>query len=276
MYETFYNLKEEPFGMAPNPRFLFLSKKHDEALASISYGVERRKGFILITGEVGTGKTTICRALLNRFKNVDSALILNPSMTETELLTAIAEDFGLPAESSIKDNIGNLNRFLLGGRAKGKNAVVIIDESQDLSEKALEMVRLLSNLETETEKLLQIVLMGQPELREKLGSKELRQLNQRIAVRYHLEPLDNPETKKYIFHRLKVAGTSGKYVRFTDGATDRIFDFTKGYPRLINILCDRILTAGYVEDKRVIDEDLVLKSKQELENPVHPGLFQKR
>jgi general secretion pathway protein A len=264
MYETFYNLKEEPFGMAPNPRFLFLSKKHDEALTSISYGVDRRKGFILITGEIGTGKTTICRALLNRLRDVDYALILNPSMIETELLAAIVEDFGINAREGIKDNIDSLNRFLLERRAKGKNAVLVIDESQSLSKEALEMIRLLSNLETETEKLLQIVLMGQPELREKLESRELRQLNQRIAVRYHLEPLDRFETKGYVFHRIKVAGGSGRYIKFTDGATDRIYDFTKGYPRLINILCDRVLMAGYVEEKRVIDEGLVLKSNQEL------------
>jgi len=264
MYEPFFNLKEEPFGMTPNPRFLFLSRKHEEALVSLSYGIEKRKGFILITGEIGTGKTTICRALLNRLKDVDSALILNPAITEGGLLSAIIDDFGLTSGRSIKEKIDTLNRFLLERREAGRNAVVIIDESQHLSLKALEMVRLLSNLETEREKLLQIVFMGQPELRKKLESYELRQLNQRIVVRYHLNPLDCGETFDYILHRLKVAGCPEGFLTFTDRAVDRVFRHTGGYPRLINILCDRVLTAAYVENKKVVDKKMVLKAIKDI------------
>lgn len=265
MYESFFNMKEEPFGMTPNPRFLFLSKKHEEALASLSYGINKRKGFILITGEIGTGKTTICRELLNRLKDIDSALILNPSLTEGGLLTAIVDDFGLTSGRSIKEKIDTLNRFLLERREAGRNAVVIIDESQHLSIKALEMVRLLSNLETEREKLIQIVFMGQPELREKLENKELKQLNQRIVVRYHLNPLDCEETFDYILHRLKVAGCPEGFLTFTNGAADRVFRHTKGYPRLINVLCDRVLTAAYVENKKVVDKEMVLKAIKDIE-----------
>lgn len=265
MYEAFFNLKEEPFGMTPNPKFLFLSKKHEEALACISFGVNERKGFILVTGEVGTGKTTICRTLLNTLKNVDTALILNPSLSEKELLAAIVDDFGLTSGHSIKDKIDTLNHFLLKGSQNERNAVVVIDESQDLSPKALEMARLLSNLETEKEKLLQIVLMGQPELREKLESTELRQLNQRIAVRYHLNPLDDEETRGYVFHRLKVAGYSDEYLKFSDRAIEEIYTYTRGYPRLINILCDRVLMAAYVDNKRSIGGGLVLKAIKDIE-----------
>lgn len=264
MYEVFFNLREEPFGMTPNPRFLFMSRKHEEALASLSYGIQRRKGFILITGEIGTGKTTLCRAILNNLKDTDTSLILNPSITEGGLLTAIIEDFGITAGRSIKDKVDSLNRFLLERKKEGRNAVVIIDESQHLSSKALEMVRLLSNLETESEKLLQIVFMGQPELRDKLKSRELRQLNQRIAVRYHLNPLDIHETYEYILHRLKVAGADETYLRFTQGAVNKLFRYTSGYPREINTLCDRILMTAYVGNKRIIDEKTVMKAIADL------------
>lgn len=250
--------------MAPNPRFLFSSMKHEEALANLFYGIEKRKGFILLTGEIGTGKTTVCRAVLNRLKDVDTALILNPSLTESGLLSAIVDDFGLKSGRSIKEKIDALNRFLLEKRKEGRNAVVIIDESQHLSSKALEMVRLLSNLETEREKLLQIVFIGQPELKEKLKTLELRQLNQRIAVRYHLDPLDYKETSDYILHRLKVAGSPEDCVKFTGSAVDRIFAYTCGYPRLINVLCDRVLTAAYVEGRRIIDKEMISRAITDL------------
>lgn len=264
MYESFFNMKEEPFGMTPNPRFLFLSKKHEEALANLSYGIERRKGFILVTGEIGTGKTTISRVLLNRFKDTDTALILNPSLTQTGLLMSIVEDFGLKAGRSVKDKLDTLNRFLLERRDEGRNAVVIIDEAQHLSNKALEMVRLLSNLETEREKLLQIVFMGQPELRDKLESKELRQLNQRIVVRYHLESLDPKETRDYILHRIMVSGCDEGYLRIEEDAFEEVFNFSHGYPRLINILCDRVLVLAYLESRRCIGADEVLRAKKDL------------
>jgi len=265
MYESYFRLKEEPFGVTPNPRFLYMSREHREAIANLSYGIERRRGFIMITGEIGTGKTTICRALLKRLKGVDTALILNPTLSGGGLLSAIAEDFGLDAKRTIKDRIDTINSFLLSGRAAGKNAAVIIDECQSLSKKALEMVRLLSNLETESEKLLQIVLVGQPELREKLESKELRQLNQRIAVRYHLEPLRRPEVEQYIMHRISVASSAENCVEFTEEALENICSYTDGYPRLINILCDRILMAAFVEDKRMISATLVSKAIGDVE-----------
>jgi len=270
MYEPFFNLKEEPFGMTPNPRFLFLSRKHEEALASLSYGIEKRKGFVLLTGEIGTGKTTICRALLNSLNDVDSALILNPSLTDDELLTAIVGDFGLISGRSVKEKIDALNRFLLERRKAGRNAVVIIDESQHLSNSAFEMVRLLSNLETEREKLLQIVFMGQPELREKLERHDLRQLNQRIAVRYHLEPLDMRETMDYIYHRLRKGGSSESYIRFAEDSASAIFHYTRGYPRLINILCDRVLMAAYVENKRAVNKRIVLKAINDMDGLKSP------
>lgn len=271
MYETFFNLKEHPFGMTPDPRFLFLSRKHREALASLSFGIGKRKGFVMITGEIGTGKTTICRALLSKIRDINTALILNPVLSDSELLSAIVEDFGQVNSGSVKSNIDMLNRFLLEATKNRRNNVVIIDESQNLSQKALEMVRLLSNLETEKEKLLQIVLVGQPELKEKLESNELRQLNQRIVVRYHLEPLDRKETRSYIFHRLRVAGCSGKYLRFTEGALERIFVFARGYPRLLNILCDRVLMAAYVEEESLIGKELVSRAISDIEGADFQG-----
>jgi len=265
MYETFFNIHEDPFGVTPNPKFLYMSHNHESAMANLSYGIDRRKGFIMITGEIGTGKTTICRALLRDLINVDTALIINPTLTAGGILTAIVEDFGLEAKRSIKDRIDTLNRFLLERREKGKNAILIIDECQRLSRQALEMVRLLSNLETESEKLLQIILVGQPELREKLESRKLRQLNQRIVVRYNLEPLERKEVEAYISHRLKIAGTSEKYVKFSDNAVEVIFSYTGGFPRLINILCDRILMAAYVEGKRTIDPLVVTMAIEDVE-----------
>ncbi len=265
MYESFFHVTEEPFGVTPNSRFFFKSRKHDDALLSLMYGIERRKGFIMLTGEIGTGKTTLCRTLFNDLKKVDTALILNPTLTGGALLSAIVEDFGLKAKRSIKDRIDSINHFLLEGRVEGRNAVVIIDECQSLSKKALEMIRLLSNLETESEKLLQIVLVGQPELRGKLLDSDLRQLNQRIVVRHHLVPLDRMEVEQYICHRLRVAGAPEGLVKFSDGAIDLIYSYTKGFPRLINILCDRILMAAYVEEKTWIDAAIVSKSIKDVE-----------
>jgi general secretion pathway protein A len=265
MYETFFNIREEPFGVTPDPKFLYMSHNHENALANLSYGIERRRGFIMITGEIGTGKTTICRVLLKNLKDVDTALIINPTLTGGGLLSAIVEDFGLESKRSIKDRIDTINRFLLQRRAEGKNAIVIIDECQRLSRQALEMVRLLSNLETESEKLLQIILVGQPELREKLESAELRQLAQRLVVRYHLEPLGRREVDEYISHRLEVAGSSEEYVKFSSEALEMIFSYTGGFPRLINILCDRILMAAYVEEKRVIDSAVVENAIEDVE-----------
>lgn len=266
MYERFFFLKEKPFHITPDPRFLFLSKKHREAIDLLLFGISERKGFILLTGEVGTGKTTLCRALLEKLnERTDSALILNPVLSDFELLKTITQDFGLCADSdTVKGHIDKLNGFLLKKASEGGNAVVIIDEAQNLTAGALEMIRLLSNLETEREKLLQIVLVGQPELKVKLSSTELRQLNQRVIIRYHLEALDAVETGAYIENRLTVAGGKG-CVDFTPDALKAVFLNSSGIPRQINIICDRALTAAYIEEKRLIDRKTVSKAVRELE-----------
>ncbi|HAG49913.1 MAG: hypothetical protein A2X87_03735 [Deltaproteobacteria bacterium GWC2_42_51] len=266
MYEKFFYLKENPFSITPDPKYLYLSKKHQEALDLLFFGVIEHKGFLMLSGEVGTGKTTLCRALLDKFNSkVKSALILNPLLSDAELIQTINEDFGLKMESSsLKKQIDTLNSFLIEQTKKGSNSAVIIDEAQNLSLKALEMVRLLSNLETEKTKLMQIILVGQPELREKLKLPELRQLNQRIVVRYHLGSLNFEETKAYIFRRLTVAGGKG-HIKFTSTALKSIYEASSGIPRLINLVCDRALTAAFVAGTRVIDDEIQKKAIDELD-----------
>lgn len=267
MYETFFFLKEKPFHITPDPRFLYLGRKHGEAIELLSYGVKERKGFILLTGEVGTGKTTLCRALLDKHpQNTESALILNPMLSDVELLSTILHDFGLkPSGETPRAHIDCLNGFLLERYASGANAVVIIDEAQNLGPAALEMVRLLSNLETEREKLLQIVLVGQPELRKKLKMPQLRQLNQRVIIRCNLDPLDLGETAAYIGNRLVVAGSTGA-VEFTPDSLRAIHRRSGGIPRMINIVCDRALTAAYISSKRLIDKRVTDMALRELES----------
>ena len=265
MYEEFYNLQEKPFSLTPDSRFLFLSKKHKEAFSHLIYGIKEKKGFIEITGEIGTGKTTLCRSLLNKVdKEVKTALVFNPNLSGLELLKTILKDLGLNTDGeSEKELIDRLNKFLVKQSLKGGNVVLIIDEAQNLSFSLLERIRMLSNLETEKEKLLQIILVGQPELHTHLNSPKLKQLNQRIAVRYHLTPLDKRETREYIDHRLKIAGSNGN-LNFTQRAINEIYVYSEGIPRLINILCDHVLLTGYVLETNKITRRIVKRAIKEI------------
>jgi len=265
MYCQFYGLKERPFNVTSDPAFFFFSKKHKEALSHLLYGVTERKGIVVITGEIGTGKTTLCRFFLNQLgENIKTAFILNPYFSDSQLLEAIIKDFGIQAKfRSRLSYLGELNRFLLGESGRGNNVVLIIDESQNLKPRTLEQVRLLSNLETEKDKLLQVVLVGQPELNHRLNLPELRQLQQRIAVRYHIAPLEKDEIKDYIDHRLNVAAVNNKIV-FSKEAVQAIADFSCGIPRLINIVCDRALLAGFVVETYEIDLDNINRCLEEL------------
>ncbi len=266
MYEQYFGLKEKPFSLTPDPRFLFLSADHKGALDHLLYGIKRREGFLAITGDIGTGKTTICRTLLERLDpGVQTALILNPLLSEREILSAILEDFGItyPGQPPRKTLIDLLNLFLLDQAKSGGGAILIIDEAQNLAPNVLEQIRILSNLETDQEKLLQIILVGQRELRDKLESKALRQLNQRISVRYHLAPLSPEETIRYIEHRLTVAGAKGG-IEFTPGAYQAIYHFSRGVPRLINLIADRALLAGYVAGSTCITKEMVSEGRQSI------------
>ncbi len=281
MYEEFYGLKEKPFNLTPDSRFFFLSENHRGAFEHLLYGIKEREGFILITGEVGAGKTTLCRALLNKLESHStvSALILNPMFSGQELLQCILGDFGIQSRATTKKELlDELNQFLLSQQAANRNSILIIDEAQNLSLPVLEEIRILSNLETEKEKLLQIILMGQVELKEKLSLPRLRQLNQRISIRYHLEPLGKDEVPRYIHHRLTVAGSSGD-IHFTPGALREIYHYSRGIPRLINLASDRALLAGYAEQSREIQRETVIKGLKSLEgeeSPVSSGVFKQR
>ncbi|MFH1577594.1 MAG: AAA family ATPase [Candidatus Omnitrophota bacterium] len=267
MYCDYYNLKERPFNVTSDPAFFFLSSSHREALSHLVYGISQRKGIIVISGEVGTGKTTLCRAFLSQSqpKNTKTAFIINPNFSTKELLEAIVADFGILATKRTKLSlVEQLNKFLLNQTIQGKNAVLIIDEAQNLKPKQLEEIRLLSNLETEKDKLLQIVLVGQPELKFKLDLENLVQLQQRVVVRYHVKPLKREEIKDYIDHRLKIAGSSLEKIPFDDQAQDAIHDFSNGVPRLINILCDRCLLAAFAAQAGMIKINVVKACIEEL------------
>jgi len=266
MYQQFYNIKEKPFNVTSDPGYLFLSRKHKEALSHLLYGIEERKGFLEITGDVGTGKTTLCRALLNKLdSNTKTAFVFNPDLSQLQLLQTIVEDFGLTVEKKSKMHIfKQLNKFLLEQLSCGNNVVLIIDEAQNLKPSVLEQIRLLSNLETEKEKLFQIILVGQPELHKRLEAPELRQLKQRITIRYRILPLDRAESKDYIYHRLAVAGSTGDII-FEEKALDLIYGYSGGVPRLINIVCDKAMLLGFVLETRSISFDIVIKSIKEIE-----------
>jgi general secretion pathway protein A len=269
VYLDYYGLNEPPFSITPNPRFLFYSAKHREALNHMLYGIRERKGFVQITGEIGAGKSTLCRALLDHLgSNFSTALILNPVLDADHLIKAIALEFGLDARDLDRlDMLENINLFLLRQVEEEKETVLIIDEAQNLTNELLEQVRLLSNLETDDRKLLQIVLIGQPELRDRLNDPALRQLRQRITVRYHLSPLKRPEVNEYVEHRLSISGAK-RPPNFTSWAMRRIYSYTKGIPRLINALCDKCLLAGFVQQRGRISYGLVGRAIRELEGEV--------
>lgn len=269
MYHDFYQLKENPFNVTADPDFFFSSKYHREAIGNLQYGIKGRKGIIVVTGEVGTGKTTLCRKLLRSAdRKTKFALILNPNFSEEQLLRMIVRDLGIWTLEKNKFGLINvLNKFLLKQSNKGNNVVVVIDEAQNLSVEQLEQIRLLSNLETDKEKLLQLILMGQPELDDKLQLPELRQLRQRIAVYFKLSALDRHDIKSYITHRLTKTAADPEAlhtVGFSDAAIDLIYDVTKGSPRAINILCDRALLAGFIAETFTIDESIILNCAKEV------------
>ena len=265
MYLGFYGLNEKPFSLTPDTRFLYLSKNHQDASNHLLYGIREKEGFVVLTGDIGTGKTTIVRALVERLgRDTSSALILNPMLEGKELLKSILEEFGIDNTGDTKKElIDRLNQFLLGELMQARGAVLIVDEAQHLSEQALEEIRLLSNIETEKAKLLQIILIGQIELHQKLKSSFLRPLNQRISIRYHLLSLNRSDTEKYIYHRLLVAGSNG-HITFSAGALNDIFKHSRGIPRLINLICDRTLLAGYARQSNRLDKKMVQRGIESL------------
>jgi general secretion pathway protein A len=249
MYLDYFGLKQAPFSIAPDPRYLYMSEKHREALAHLIYGVRNEGGFILVTGEVGTGKTTICRCLMEQLpEQTQVAYIFNPRQTAVELLTTICDEYGIPVvreDQTAKILVDRIFTFLLQAHAAGKNPVLIIDEAQNLAIDVLEQIRLLTNLETSRKKLLQVILIGQPELRVTLKRADLRQLAQRITARYHLAPLSSDEVSRYINHRLAVSGQP--LPLFSRQVLKRVYRISQGVPRLINLICDRALLGTYAE-----------------------------
>jgi general secretion pathway protein A len=266
MYTHYFGLKESPFSIAPDPRYLYMSALHQEALAHLLYGVKGDGCLILLTGDVGAGKTTVCRCLLEQLpENTDLALILNPKLNAMELLASICDELEIVVTGkkiSIKTYIDHLNRYLLSAHARGRITALLIDEAQNLSLDTLEQLRLLTNLETTKQKLLKIILLGQPELRQLLDQDGVAQINQRITSRYHLSPLSNQEVAMYIEHRLAIAGGRGQL--FSTAAMKMVAELSKGVPRLINVLCDRSLLGAFVEGKYQVDLKIVQQAAQEV------------
>ncbi|QEY15784.1 general secretion pathway protein GspA [Cellvibrio sp. KY-GH-1] len=267
MYHEFFGLKEPAFSIAVNPRYLFMSDQHREALAHLLYGIQNG-GFVMLTGEVGTGKTTIIRCLLEQLPgNTDIAIILNPMASAPELLSTICDELGveyIADELTVKVLTDALNQFLLDNHRKGRKTVLLIDEAQLLKVPVLEQIRLLTNLETTTEKLLQIMLVGQPELKKLLARPALRQLSQRITARFHLEALNLVESKAYIYHRLKVAGMPEHQLPFSDAIIKKIHEFSGGIPRLINVICERLLLGAYAQNRHQVDKQIFAAAVKEV------------
>jgi general secretion pathway protein A len=265
MYKNFFGFKERPFQLVPNPAYLFLSRSHEEAIAHLSYAVSQGDGFVELTGEVGTGKTTLCRAFLeNLDENTEAAYIFNPKLDAIQLLKTINDEFGISSDGdNIKDLIDTLNAFLMEKKSEGRKVILVIDEAQNLSKEVLEQLRLLSNLETTTSKLLQIILVGQPELGEMLDSQDLRQLGQRITLSCHLNPLTFKETREYVRHRIHVASQKSA-VKFTWPALGAIYKYSGGIPRLINIACDRALLTAFGLNQKKITGSIARASVREL------------
>ncbi|OPZ30664.1 MAG: hypothetical protein BWZ02_00641 [Lentisphaerae bacterium ADurb.BinA184] len=265
MYYEYYGFAEPPFSLTPDPKYLFFSEQHREALDHLVFGVRERKGFIQITGEVGAGKTTLCRAFFNELDDHWlTALVLNPMLSADELIRVILRELRIADTTDRVENFDRLNQFLLAKTREHRDVVLVIDEAQTLTAEMLEQVRLISNLETDNQKLIQIVLLGQPELRDKLESPDLRQLRQRITIRYHLGPLSAAETRRYLEHRMSVAGGRGT-PQFGDGAVRAIHGYAGGIPRMINAVADKALLAGFVFKTATITKQLVRLAAQELE-----------
>jgi general secretion pathway protein A len=266
MYNEYFGLEETPFSIAPDPRYLYMSEQHREALAHLVYGFNSSGGFVLLTGDVGTGKTTICRCLLEQIpENAAIAFIFNPKLTVEELLATICDEFGIKyskGSSSIKDFVDLINAFLLETHSSGVKAVLIIDEAQNLSSDVLEQLRLLTNLETNQHKLLHVILLGQPELGAKLSEPELSQLSQRIIARYHLGPLSKKDIGAYVNHRLSVAGIHKQL--FSESAINKLYQFTGGVPRLINVICDRALLGTYTQEQETVSRSTLSKAAHEV------------
>ena len=266
MYKEYFGLKELPFSIAPDPRYFYMSNQHREALAHLVYGINSDGGFILLTGEVGTGKSTVCRCLLEQIpRNFDIALILNPQLTVIELLATMCDELCIEypkGNTSIKVFIDCINAYLLDAHSKGRKTVIIIEEAQNLSTEVLEQVRLLTNLETTKQKLLQIVMLGQPELNNMLSRPELRQLSQRITTRYHLSSLSKKEVASYIRHRLSVAGARSEF--FPPSSIRKLFCLSRGIPRLINLICDRALLGAYAQGRDRVDRTMMSKAAREI------------
>jgi general secretion pathway protein A len=277
MYTSHFKLRENPFSLTPDPKYLFLSRQHREAFNHLIYGIKEKKGFIVITGGIGTGKTTLSRALLAGVDPyVETALIFNSYLSDMELLEVINQEFKVSligVDRTKRRYIDSLNAFLMSNYQAGKNAVVLIDEAQNLSRNVLEQIRMLSNLETETEKLLQIILVGQPELRDILAQPSLKQLTERISVRYHLDALSRDDVPDYIGHRLTVSGDNG-CLKFADDTFGKIYDFSGGNPRRINILCDRAMLIAYAGNLLEIDRKVIKLAVKDLKSSdVKKGTF---